>query len=146
MNTKPPIVTKDSIESLAQAAANTLNQRLSEILGPQYVIRATASRFGLNVSSIYLHVHGINPAHNIPENSPVQQKYMMHLCDGFGRPTDHTSVSFEQISASYHLRRNNIKFRKITSTKSITEAVDKLIAWFDKNKSKLDTLLESASV
>ena len=136
------MIRKETIPSDATAAAIHLKKVLPEILGPKYKVVARAGVFGANISHIYIHVWGINPNFGIEENSPVQQKIMMHLTNGIGNPVDFSRVSYQRISGNYALHRNGIKMRKISSSKSIMDCTLKLVKWFSDNKPHMDKLLE----
>lgn len=134
-------VRKEDIEVEAALVAHRIKTEVQNILGDKYKVVARDGKFGLNVSHIFVMVHDVNPVFGIEDNSPAHMKFMMHLTDGFGRPADKDKVSFEQITAHYMQRRNNIKFRKVSSTKSIDDCATKLIEWFKKVKPELDLLI-----
>ncbi len=134
-------VRKEDIEVEATLVAHRIKTELETILGHKYKVVARAGKFGLNVSHIFIMVHDVNPVFGIEDNSPAHMKFMMHLTDGFGRPVDKDKVSFEQITAHYMQRRHGIKFRKVSSTKSIDDCATKLIEWFKKVKPELDLLI-----
>jgi hypothetical protein len=132
---------KQHVETESAIVANRIKQELQAILGDNYQVVSRTNKFGLNVSCIYIEVCDINPLYGIEENSPAHMKFLMHLTDAFGRPTDLDKVSFEQITAHYKQSRAGIKFRKISSNKSIDDCASKLIKWFEKNKPELDKLI-----
>ena len=64
-------------------------------------------------------------------NASGQMRFMMHLNDR--NPSDVAeSFDIELLNWSHHLRNAGCKFRKIKG-KTPTEALKKLLAWFDKN-------------
>jgi hypothetical protein len=133
---------KQYAEVESTLAAHRIREELRSILGDKYKVVARSEKFGLSTSDIFVMIHDVNPAYGIADNSPVHMKFMMHLMDGFGRPVDMDKVSFEQITGHYIQRRHGIKFRKVSSTKSIDDCVDKFIKWFEKVKPELDKLIE----
>jgi len=132
---------KEDAELESTLAAHRIKTEIQNILGDNYKVSARSEKFGLNTSNIFVMVADVSPLYGITDNSPVHMKFMMHLTDGFGRAVDMNKVSFEQITAHYMQRRNNIKFRKVSSTKSIDDCATKLIEWFNKVKPQLDALL-----
>jgi hypothetical protein len=134
-------VRKEDVAVEAALVAARIKTELQVVLGDRYNVTARSEKFGLNTSHIFVMVADVNPLYGITDNSPAHMKFMMHLTDGFGRAVDMSKVSFEQITAHYMQRRNNIKFRKVSSTKSIDDCATKLIEWFNKVKPQLDALL-----
>lgn len=133
---------KEYAEVESTLAAHRIREELKNILGDKYKVVARSEKFGLSTSDIFVMVHDVNPLYGIADNSPVHMKFMMHLMDGFGRPVDMDKVSFEQITCHYMQRRHGIKFRKVSSNKSIDHCVDKFIKWFETVKPELDKLLD----
>ena len=138
-------VKKEDVESEATLVAYILQKEIQEILGDKYKVVARADKFGLNVSSIFVMVHDVNPAFGIADNSPAHMKFMMHLTDGFGRPVDLDKVSIDQITAHYLQRKAGIKYRKVSSSESMVDCAMKLIKWFGKVKDSLDVLVQVES-
>ena len=73
---------------------------------------------------------------NIRQNSSTFMQFMMHLTGRFGNEEDLPTVSWEQINTNAY----SVKFRKINSKKSTTDANQKLVAWFKKNKESIYAL------
>lgn len=133
-------VTADKVVPDALKAVEKLQKELEKILGKEYVVKAVFSK---NLGkSIHLMIHDVDPPNRIADNSPVHMKLMMYLSTNFGKDADLPKVSWDLSTAHYMQRRAGIKFRKITSKKSIDDATNKLIGWFKKNKNGLDKLLK----
>jgi hypothetical protein len=107
-----------------------------DILGDNYVVLTRAGD-----TNICLAIYDRNPAYGIPHNSPAHMQFMMHLTDGSGKRVPQERVSFEQISVHYLQKKQGIKFRKVSSTKSIDDCATKLINWIKIQKSNLDELI-----
>lgn len=133
-------VKAESVSKEAELAVKKLEKDLGRLLGNRYVVQA---RYQKNLgSSILLMLHHDKPANKIPDNSPVHMKIMMHLSSNFGKDVDLSQVSWEFLTGHFKQRKAGINFRKINSKKSIDDATNKLIDWFKKNKSKMDSLIK----
>ena len=132
--------TKENVDSQAEMAVNRISQTLPKILGSDYVVQCTFStKLG---KSIHLVVYDKNPAGKIAENSPVFMRFMMFLTDSrSGKEIDLPKVEWEQTTASWKMKEVGLKYRKITSKKSIEDATEKLLAWFKKSKGQMDSLI-----
>ena len=116
-------------------AATKLHMDIEKIMGLNYnvVVRASTN-LG---ASITIWVYDRSPLNNIPQNSPVYSVFITHLSQGVVSSKDHFStlknISWELISI-HHKARKQIKFRKITSKKSLEDLNSKMVEWFRKNK------------
>lgn len=70
-------------------------------------------------------------------NCPRHMKFMIHLSNDFGQalPAD-SAVEVELLNWHFECKKAGLKFRKIKA-KSITEALPKLVDWFQKNEDKI---------
>lgn len=129
----------DKIDHDANLALNKLNKELAKVLGDRYVIK---SHYSTNLGkSIHLRIVDTQPYNKIDHNSPVFSQFMMYLSPSqrFGSQVknDLDTVSWEMSQGP-----RSIPYRKISSSKSIDDATNKLIEWFKKNKSAYDSLLK----
>lgn len=129
------IATPDYIEKIAPTIVETLDRELSEILGSQFEVKVCHSK---NLgSAIHLRIVDINPVNGIDHNSPAFSQFMLWLSGSFGEQENLSKVSWECSGLPRQL-----KFRKITSKKSIVDATEKLIEWFRKNQENYRDLLK----
>ena len=101
---------------------NRLRDGLTKVLGSDFVVQVGISKLG--GISLFVNVHGKNPVNNIEQNSPTWANFWMH-------DLQKVPVSWE--SDSVH---RALKFRKIAAP-TVTQATDKLIAWFEKARSTM---------
>lgn len=128
-------VLQADIEVEAQKTVAKLQQELHNVLGSRYVIKCQYSK---NLGkSVHLRIVDTKPANGIDHNSPVFMQFMLFLSTTYGKDTDLANVSWEMSQGP-----RSVPYRKISSTKSIDDCTNKLIAWFKKNKPALDLLLK----
>ena len=77
------------------------------------------------------------PKNNILKNSKTLMSFMMQLTDDrTGREVDIPKVSWEMIYG-----KRVAKYRKISSTRSVSDANAKLVKWISKVKPELDAIV-----
>ena len=103
------------------AAVVDLKKRLIDTLGDLFVVKVGISRLGMH-NSIVVTIYGANPTNGISQNSPCWMNLWMHDAKEGG------VVYWESNTVSRVL-----KFRKI-SANTVSDANDKLVAWFKKVK------------
>lgn len=126
------------IETLAQAVTNAAEgcEVFNAGIAKVFPLWLTAARpyksLGDNVTIDFYNVKSKDEcANGILLNATGQMRFMMHLNR---RNASDVAESFdiELLNWSYHLRDAGLKFRKIKG-KTPTEALTKLLAWFEKN-------------
>lgn len=113
--------------------AQDMETKIKAIFGDSHVVKV---RHTTNISeSIGIVFYGVNPANGIRHNSHTHMQFMCHISEG----------KFELLGRSHH-QRDIIKFRK-TGGKTIEEAGNKMVKWFEKNYDAIMALhhLEKAS-
>lgn len=126
----------DVIPEKAKAAAIMIEDKLKKMFDDRFVIQV---RYGENLGrSLRVLMYDNAPENGIAANSSVYTSISTYLSSNFGKDIDLSSVSFERSQGP-----RSIKFRKITSKKSIDDAAKKLLKYFEKNKAAYTELLDS---
>lgn len=126
------------IETLAQAITNAaegcevFNTGIAKLF-PNWLAKARPYKcLGDNVTVDFYNVASKDEcASGILLNASGQMRFMMHLNNR--TPNDLAeSFDIELLSWSHHLRNAGLKFRKIKG-KTPTEALQKMLVWYEKN-------------
>lgn len=131
-------VMPEDIKDSAESSVAKIEKELSKMFEGFFIRAKYSTNLGKSISVVF---SGPDPRNKIHENSPVHMRFMMHLSGNFGQDVALSKVSFQQSTASYHLKRNGVKFRKIND-KTIEGASDKLIKWFKKNRDSIMDIQE----
>lgn len=99
--------------------AHVMETKIKAIFGDSHVVRVSHTK---NISeAISIVFYGVDPEYGIRHNSYTHMQFMCHISEG----------KFELLTRSYH-QKDIIKFRK-TGGKTIEEACNKMVKWFEKN-------------
>jgi hypothetical protein len=119
----------DYIESNSAKEVEDFKKELQKMLGQKIVVKAV---YSTNLGrSAHIRITDVD-VKVTDHNSPVFTQFFIDL----GRKkSDLKKISIELSTWHHQLKNSGLKFRKITSNKSLKDALDKLLAWFQKNKS-----------
>lgn len=122
----------------AQAEAVRFNEAMAKEF-PSCMSKASVmTNIGGSVLIEFANVSSKEQAPNgILMNCNRHMKFMIHLSTDFGKalPVD-SPVEVELLNWHFECKKAGLKFRKIKA-KSITEALPKLVDWFQKNADKI---------
>lgn len=138
----PLAIEAENIGTEAPAAAAFIKSKLEAIFGERYKVKANYSH-SLG-HALHLRFIDAAPANNIDHNSPVFCQFMMWLSPDDSIYTAHRGTSSKGrtwVSWEASQLPRGVKFRKITSKKSIQEASEKLVQWFEKNRENFEAIL-----
>lgn len=122
---------KQAIDQTRAELTTQLTRILPDSQGWKVAVKESALGGSVSVT-----IYNENSAtNNIPENSKTLMSFMMHLTDGFGKEADISKVSWEMLQG-----KRVAKYRKISSTRSVSDANSKLVKWIAKVKPELDAI------
>lgn len=129
-------ILEDDINDEADLVVRKLDNHLRKVLGKDFNVDVSLSeRLGKSITIRFYRARNPAPANNIAMNSPSFFTFLLFLSDNFGRSGDLEKVSIEQSQGP-----RSIKYRKISSKKSVLDAHNKFVRWFNKNADAIKEL------
>lgn len=129
-------VLEDDIDNDADKAVRKLDNHLRKVLGKDFNVNVSLeTRLGKSIHIGFYRARNPSPANNIAMNSKSFFTFLMYLSDNYGRSGDLEKITIEQAQGP-----RSVKYRKISSKKSVMDATDKFIRWFNKNSDAIKEL------
>lgn len=130
--------------SMIDSATKACEQFNSTIISvfPQFICKSVVKQnLGLHVVVEFANVKSAQEcASGILMNASGHMRFMIHLCDNRGKElSPGEAVEIEILMMHYKAKQAGLKFRKIKG-KTPEEAMEKLAAWFEKNKNILESI------